>query len=53
MDGWDDPRLVSISGLRRRGYTPESIKMFVEMAGISKSNSICEMPCWNTASGKT
>ncbi len=44
VDGWDDPRLVSISGLRRRGYTPESIKMFVEMAGISKSNSICEMP---------
>ena len=44
MDGWDDPRLVSISGLRRRGYTPEAIKMFVEMAGISKSNAVCEMP---------
>ncbi len=44
VDGWDDPRLVSISGLRRRGYTPESLKMFVEMAGISKSNGICEMP---------
>ena len=44
VDGWDDPRLVSISGLRRRGYTPESIRMFVEMAGVSKSNSICEMP---------
>ena len=43
MDGWDDPRLVSISGLRRRGYTPEAIKMFVELAGVSKSNSICEM----------
>ncbi|MBQ4424864.1 MAG: glutamine--tRNA ligase/YqeY domain fusion protein [Lachnospiraceae bacterium] len=44
VDGWDDPRLVSISGLRRRGYTPESIKMFVEMCGISKSNSIAELP---------
>ncbi len=44
VDGWDDPRLVSISGLRRRGYTPESIRMFVEMAGVSKSNSVCEMP---------
>jgi glutaminyl-tRNA synthetase len=44
VDGWDDPRLVSISGLRRRGYTPESIKMFVELAGVSKSQSIAEMP---------
>ncbi len=42
VDGWDDPRLVSISGLRRRGYTPESIKMFVDMAGVSKSQSICD-----------
>ena len=41
-DGWDDPRLVSISGLRRRGFTPESIRMFVEMAGISKAHSTCE-----------
>ena len=39
VDGWDDPRLVSISALRRRGFTPESIKMFVEMVGVSKSNS--------------
>ncbi|MCI8275867.1 MAG: glutamine--tRNA ligase/YqeY domain fusion protein [Lachnospiraceae bacterium] len=44
VDGWDDPRLVSISGLRRRGYTPRSIQKFVELAGVSKSNSICEMP---------
>ena len=42
VDGWDDPRLVSISGLRRRGYTPESIKMFVDMAGVSKSQSVCD-----------
>ena len=39
VDGWDDPRLVSIAALRRRGYTPEAIKMFVELCGVSKSNS--------------
>ena len=39
VDGWDDPRLVSIAALRRRGFTPESIKMFVEMCGVSKSQS--------------
>lgn len=39
VDGWDDPRLVSIAALRRRGYTPESIRMFVELAGVSKANS--------------
>ncbi len=39
VDGWDDPRLVSIAALRRRGFTPESIQRFVELCGISKSNS--------------
>ncbi len=39
VDGWDDPRLVSIAALRRRGYTPASIKRFVELCGISKSQS--------------
>ncbi|MDY5883891.1 MAG: glutamine--tRNA ligase/YqeY domain fusion protein [Roseburia sp.] len=39
VDGWDDPRLVSIAALRRRGFTPESIKKFVELCGISKANS--------------
>ena len=39
VDGWDDPRLVSIAALRRRGFTPSSIKMFVELCGVSKSNS--------------
>ena len=39
VDGWDDPRLVSISGLRRRGYTPEAIRMVVELSGISKAQS--------------
>ncbi len=39
VDGWDDPRLVTIAALRRRGYTPESIRTFVELSGVSKSNS--------------
>ena len=39
VDGWDDPRLVSIAALRRRGYTPESIKMFVDLCGVAKANS--------------
>lgn len=39
VDGWDDPRLVSIAALRRRGFTPESIQMFVDLCGISKSQS--------------
>ena len=42
VDGWDDPRLVSIAGLRRRGYTPESIAKFVELSGVSKANSSSE-----------
>ena len=42
VDGWDDPRLVTIASLRRRGFTPESIKMFVDMCGISKANSTAE-----------
>ncbi len=39
LDGWDDPRLVSIAALRRRGFTPESIQKFVELCGVSKANS--------------
>ena len=39
VDGWDDPRLVSLSALRRRGYTPESIKKFMELVGVAKSHS--------------
>ncbi|MCR5397645.1 MAG: glutamine--tRNA ligase/YqeY domain fusion protein [Lachnospiraceae bacterium] len=42
VDGWDDPRLVSIAGLRRRGFTPESIQKFVELCGVSKSQSTAE-----------
>lgn len=39
VDGWDDPRLVSIAALRRRGFTPSAIKKFMELVGISKSQS--------------
>ena len=39
VDRWDDPRLVSIAALRRRGYTPEAIRMFVDLVGVSKANS--------------
>ena len=39
VDGWDDPRLVTIAALRRRGFTPESLKLFMDLAGVSKSNS--------------
>ena len=42
VDGWDDPRLVSIAALRRRGFTPQSIKQFVELCGISKANSVTD-----------
>lgn len=39
VDGWDDPRLVTIAALRRRGFTPESIRMFMDLVGVSKSQS--------------
>ncbi len=42
VDGWDDPRLVSIAALRRRGFTPESIRRFVDLCGVSKANSSAE-----------
>lgn len=44
VDGWDDPRLVSIAGLRRRGYTPESIKKFIDLVGITKAQGAVEYP---------
>lgn len=43
VDGWDDPRLVSISALRRKGVTPEAIRMFMELSGVSKANSTSDM----------
>ena len=44
VDGWDDPRLVSISALRRRGYTPESIREFTKLAGVTKVEGEVELP---------
>jgi glutaminyl-tRNA synthetase len=43
VDGWDDPRMPTIVGVRRRGYTPESIRLFAERIGVSKENSTIEM----------
>lgn len=42
VDGWDDPRLCTLSGIRRRGYTPESIRNFCAMVGVSKANSVVD-----------
>jgi glutaminyl-tRNA synthetase len=43
VSGWDDPRMLTISGLRRRGYTPESIRLFCERIGVAKFNSTIDM----------
>ena len=43
VDGWDDPRMPTVSGLKRRGFTPESLKDFAERIGVAKSNSIVEI----------
>jgi glutaminyl-tRNA synthetase len=43
VDGWDDPRMPTISGIRRRGYTPEAIRDFCERIGVAKSNSVVEI----------
>jgi len=43
VDGWDDPRMPTISGLRRRGYTPESIRRFCDEIGVAKLNSIVDV----------
>ncbi|MBR1736450.1 MAG: glutamine--tRNA ligase, partial [Firmicutes bacterium] len=42
VDGWDDPRLITLSGIRRRGYTPRSIRNFCDMIGVSKANNIVD-----------
>ena len=52
VDGWDDPRLVSIAALRRRGFTPESIKMFVDLCDVPKLIVQWIMLCWSTVSGR-
>jgi len=43
VDGWDDPRMPTISGLRRRGYTPEAIRLFCEKIGVAKANSMVDI----------
>ncbi len=43
VDGWDDPRLITLSGIRRRGYTPESVRNFCASVGVSKANSIVSL----------
>jgi hypothetical protein len=43
VDGWDDPRMTTLAGLRRRGYTPESIRLFAERIGVSKADSWIDM----------
>jgi len=43
VDGWDDPRLVTIAALKRRGYTPESLRLFIELAGVSKAHSSADV----------
>jgi len=44
VSGWDDPRMPTISGLRRRGYTPEAIRTFCDLIGVAKANSIVDLP---------
>lgn len=43
VDGWDDPRMPTISGLRRRGYTPEAIRVFADRVGLAKRNNVIDM----------
>ena len=43
VDGWDDPRMPTICGIRRRGYTPESIRMFAEKVGVAKRDNIIDL----------
>lgn len=49
VNGWDDPRMPTLSGLRRRGYTPEGIRSFWEMAGVAKANSVVELAMLESA----
>ncbi|MDD2293812.1 MAG: glutamine--tRNA ligase/YqeY domain fusion protein [Bacteroidales bacterium] len=43
VDGWDDPRMPTICGIRRRGYTPESVRMFAEKVGVAKRDNVIDL----------
>ena len=49
VSGWDDPRMPTLSGMRRRGYTPAGIRLFAQRCGVSKSPNIVDMPFLETA----
>ena len=53
MKGWDDPRMPTLCGLRRRGYTPELIRRFVDLIGYTKVEAINDVSSSNMPSGKT
>ena len=53
VSGWDDPRMPTICGVRRRGYTPEAIRKFCERIGVSKFDGIIDMSWLEDASAKT
>ena len=48
VNGWDDPRMPTISGMRRRGYTPESIRDFCDRIGVARRENMIEWACWNS-----
>ena len=52
VDGWDDPRMPTLSGLRRRGVRAEAIRHFCKRIGLTKFNALTDISCWNTAFGK-
>ena len=53
VSGWDDPRLPTLAGMRRRGYTPEGIREFCHRVGVTKVNSLSDFALLNIASGMT
>ena len=52
VSGWDDPRMPTLCGLRRRGYTAASIRNFCERIGVAKSPNVVEFGFWSTACGR-
>ena len=53
VDGWDDPRMPTLVGARRRGYTPEGFRRFAERIGVSKADSWIDFRCSRTACAST